>query len=255
MSIETTLAALPSISLADINAEAAMMTRIDRKYLLHLDELDAILAVLPPNTRALEIDERRIQAYATTYFDTPEQLSYRMTAQKRRRRFKVRQRVYLDSGLAFCEVKTRGPRGVTVKNRVPISAAEAQGEKIAEGARDFVAEELRYLPERVPKSLYPTISNTYRRATLRPPGVGRATIDVDLTWASGDRHLSGLDLAFIETKSGSSPSPLDRILWAQGHRPTRVSKFGTGLAALYPELPSNKWHRLLHTYFKETHHA
>ncbi|OHO61535.1 polyphosphate polymerase domain-containing protein [Corynebacterium sp. HMSC036D02] len=255
MSIDTRLAALPSISLTDINAEAAMMTRVDRKYLLRLDELDVVLAALPPTTRALEIGGRRLQAYATTYFDTPEQLSYRMTAQKRRRRFKVRQRVYVDSGLAFCEVKTRGPRGVTVKSRVPISAAEALSERLAEGARGFVAEELRHLPEWVPESLSPTVSNTYRRATLRPPGIGRATIDVDLTWTSDNRHLSGLDLAFIETKSGANPSPLDRILWSQGHRPTRVSKFGTGLAALYPELPSNKWHRLLNTYFKEPHYA
>ena len=36
-----------------------------------------------------------------------------------------------------------------------------------------------------------------------------------------------------------------------GHRPTRVSKFGTGMATMHPELPSNKWNRVINNYFKD----
>lgn len=255
MNLEESLSQLTPIRLDELNSEAAMMTRVDRKYLLRLADLKAVLSSLPPDTRALQIGGRRVQHYATTYFDTPDWLFYRMTAYKRRHRVKVRQRTYVDSDLAFCEVKARGPRGVTVKRRLPIELNEAQSASIAESAEDFVAAQLSSLPASVPKTLSPTLSNSYRRATLRQPGVGRATIDIDLSWSSHTRQLSGLDLAFIETKSGASPSCMDRILWASGHRPTKVSKFGTGLAALYPELPANKWHRVLHTYFKENHHA
>lgn len=49
----------------------------------------------------------------------------------------------------------------------------------------------------------------------------------------------------LETKSGSASGPLDRHLWAHGIRPSRISKFATGMAALCPELPANRWNRTL----------
>ena len=52
-------------------------------------------------------------------------------------------------------------------------------------------------------------------------------------------------MAIVESKTAGPPSPVDRILWSMGHRPVCVSKFGTGLAALYPELPANRWRRAL----------
>ena len=53
------------------------------------------------------------------------------------------------------------------------------------------------------------------------------------------------DVLVVETKSGSArPGPLDRRLWALGHRPTRISKYGTGLALLTPDLAGNRWHRV-----------
>ena len=45
-------------------------------------------------------------------------------------------------------------------------------------------------------------------------------------------------------------SALDRALWREGHRPLGISKFGTGTAALHPELPSNKWARVLRDPFR-----
>ena len=49
----------------------------------------------------------------------------------------------------------------------------------------------------------------------------------------------------LETKSGSTAGPLDRHLWANGIRPSRISKFATGMAALCPDLPANRWHSTL----------
>jgi hypothetical protein len=49
----------------------------------------------------------------------------------------------------------------------------------------------------------------------------------------------------IETKSPpGAAGPLDRRLWSLGHRPVRISKYGTGLALLTPDLPGNRWHRV-----------
>ena len=49
----------------------------------------------------------------------------------------------------------------------------------------------------------------------------------------------------VETKSATAgPGPLDRRLWELGHRPVRISKYGTGLALLTPDLQRNRWHRV-----------
>ena len=52
-------------------------------------------------------------------------------------------------------------------------------------------------------------------------------------------------MAIVETKSVGAPSAADRALWAIGCRPIRISKFGTSLAVLDPELPANRWTRAL----------
>jgi hypothetical protein len=41
----------------------------------------------------------------------------------------------------------------------------------------------------------------------------------------------------------------DEILRRLGVRPTSVSKYCVGVAALHPQLPSNPWHRTLRRYF------
>ena len=42
---------------------------------------------------------------------------------------------------------------------------------------------------------------------------------------------------------------IDRELWRRGHRPATVSKYGTGMTALHPSLPSNCWNRVLARHF------
>ncbi len=98
----------------------------------------------------------------------------------------------------------------------------------------------------------PTLVTRYDRTTLFiESSLSRATIDTDLSWEGGDGQiLRRPDLVIIETKSGSRTSEIDRLLWASGHRPVTISKFGTGLAAIRPALPSNKWARVLRRHFQ-----
>ena len=51
--------------------------------------------------------------------------------------------------------------------------------------------------------------------------------------------------AVVETKTDGRPCAADRLLWAVGYRPVRISKYGTGLAALDPDLPATPWRRVL----------
>lgn len=244
---------LTSISLDDLVAEAAMLTRVDRKYVLPRADVDAVVAQLDRRTKVLEIDGVRAQAYRSTYFDTPDLRSFHQAAHPRRRRFKIRTRLYADTGVAFLEVKARGARGVTVKDRIDYPVEACASKHLAPETREWLAERLAAAgqPHWVGDHLEPVLWGGYNRTTLLlPGGAGRGTIDTDLFWAdASDYGLDFPEIAVVETKSGSRPSLLDRQLWRHGYRPARISKFGTGMAALHPELPHNRWQRVLTSYF------
>lgn len=229
---------LAPIGLAELVERAALQTRVDRKYVVPLAAVGALLTALGSRARILEI-----------YFDTPELTSYLLTARRRRRRFKVRTRTYVDSSECWLEVKTRGSRGATVKRRRPY--ALHQRSDLAPG-RGFVDEILtqEQFPAGELAPLRPTLCTSYRRSTLFiPTAASRVTIDTDLTWQDGHRELSLSDLAVVETKAGSAASEVDRLLWRAGHRPARISKYATGLAALRPDLPATPWRRTLRRHF------
>lgn len=238
-----------TVGLDDLNANAALQTRVDRKYVLPRAEAELVLASLDPSTRVLEIDGVRALQYESVYFDTPDLLSYRMAATARRRRFKLRTRSYVDTAEAYLEMKTRGARSTTVKERLAYDMGQ-RGILTPEG-RQYADAALDGLGMRNHLDLWPTLITRYLRTTLYTPASGsRATVDTDLSWeVSAGSTLSAPELAIIETKSAQRIGEVDRALWARGHRPDRISKYGTGLAALRPDLPSNKWARVLRRHF------
>ncbi|MCP3990053.1 MAG: polyphosphate polymerase domain-containing protein [Actinomycetia bacterium] len=240
---------LTSISLQELNEVAALQTRVDRKYILTDFELIEMVDSLAPRLSTLDIDGNRSFTYQSVYFDTPELDCFRAAAHRRRRRFKVRTRTYCDAASTMLEVKTKGGRKVTVKQRQP-HRYEDRGDLDPAG-RAFIVGAADCTPT-VARSLIPVLITRYRRATLVDlDDIARLTIDADLL--SRDRHGCSLSLQnhyIIETKTAGPPSAADRWLWANGRRPEKVSKFGTSLAALNPGLPANKWHRTVNRYFR-----
>ena len=272
---------LASTGLTELNSAAGLLTRVDRKYLVPLERAQDLINGLTPDTRVLDIDGRRRFSYASTYFDTPGLEAFMLAARKRRRRFKVRTRTYLDTGLCFLEVKTRGARGTTVKRRMGYHPDDAS--RLTGPGRAFVAACLASTgvtgpaaAREIAAALRPVLATTYERTTLHlPDAEARATIDTTLTWqrltpgartraaavtASAPQALrparltaaindgepvAVADVAVVETKNPATPSPADRALWDAGHRPTRISKYATGMALLHPELPANRWYRTL----------
>jgi hypothetical protein len=244
-SAQEQLRLIEPISLDDLIAQAALQTRVDRKYVVRIAAVEVLLEQLPAGTRMLEIDGRRRFGYRSTYLDTPGRESFLGAGRSGRRRWKVRTRAYLDTGTTWLEVKTRGPRAATVKHRTQHPEVDATAGLTASG-RAFVAGRLG---PQVAAALEPTLVTAYRRSTLLlPASRSRVTIDVELAWTSvgpeGELHRPSL--AIIETKTGATPSEVDRLLWSHGVRPVRISKYGVGMAALHPDLPRLKWHRTLH---------
>lgn len=242
------LAERQPISLAELDASAALMSRIDRKYFVPSGLLTQLLADLDDEWRVLTIQSRRSFRYRTVYFDSPEFGFFRQHVQRRRHRFKVRTRLYTDSGECLLEVKSKGLRGRTLKQRITHDPQER--EQLDPRARAFAAS----VTDMDAEQLSPALESLYRRTTLSDAR-HRITLDSDLEWIGrrgGVHHaIDGPDDVLVETKSDAAAGPLDRMLLQHGIRPHSVSKYCLGASLLYPQLPGNDWARLRHRYWPE----
>jgi hypothetical protein len=228
-----TVDALAPISLADLDAIAALQVRNDRKYVVDETIVDLMLCELAGGLQILQIDGLRA-------FN--------------RRRFKVRTRTYEDSAKVTLEVKTKDGRGRTVKERLDYDIDNSS--RLTPEGRRFL--QMVLASSDVPVTdevlnetgLHPVLTTAYRRSTIVHETSGtRATIDSALVCTATDGRSTSLDAVIVESKSPTAAGPVDRWMWAHGHRPVKISKCSTGLAALYPELPSNKWRRTLDRHF------
>jgi hypothetical protein len=247
------LAGLAPIGLAELTEHAELQTRVDRKYVLPLAQAETLLPGISRGSRALDIDGVRLFRYRSVYFDTPDLISFHLAARRRRRRFKIRTRTYLDSHQCFLEIKTEGHRGGTVKSRLPYRCDDHDDVAPGRGFVDAVLADLT-MADHSALHLAPVLHTHYLRGTLYlPASRSRVTIDVDLSW-SDSRHaaLALPRVAIVETKTGAGASGVDRLLWSYGHRPVSISKYGTGLAALRPDLPATPWRRTLRRHFTVT---
>ena len=96
----------------------------------------------------------------------------------------------------------------------------------------------------------PVLRTLFQRSTLfLPETASRVTIDTELRWEDDRSRLRLPGLAIVEPKTGSTASRVDRLLWTGGYRPTRISKYATGMAALRPDLSATRWRRTLRRYF------
>ena len=280
----TSLADLPAVHLDELTDQAALQRRVDRKYVLPVAACVPLLADLGSRgAHVLEIEGRRTFGYDSVYLDTADLTCYLQAAHRRPRRFKVRTRTYVDSGQCWLEVKTRDRRGWTVKHRTAYDVRDRA--LLTTDGRLFVEQVLASagLGLDAGTTLDAALRSVYRRSTLHLPQTrSRVTLDTTLTFrglgptsprpgtaaasealtqgavtpeaASQEAATQGSvspeavtlpGYAVVETKTDGRPCAADRLLWADGYRPVRISKYGTGLAALDPDLPATPWRRVL----------
>jgi hypothetical protein len=225
------------VSLQALNAKAAMLERLDNKYVLQAPVLAAAAAELAGLFDVLEIDGRRSFTYETCYFDDPERRSYLDHHQGRRQRMKVRVRRYVDAALCFVEVKLKDKRGITVKKRMPYDPA-LYG-TLNDDALHHIEQAHQTLYGRpFQRPLEPVLTMQYRRITLvAHDGGERMTIDSGIRFSGlqrdgGDHQRSTDDGVFIvETKSAFGRGLADAVLRRHGQHPTNAcSKYCVGMS-------------------------
>jgi VTC domain len=235
---------------AGLEAADALLDRVDRKYVVSLDQLAALIDALRGTHAVLEIGGRRAFGYETTYFDTPELLAFHEHVQQRRRRFKCRARVYTDSGACTFEVKLKGPRGRTVKHRM---AYERERRRELSGpAAEFLRDCVRRAYGRVPDArLRASLVVSCTRMTLLGPGE-RVTCDFGLAFRApgGAGGRMGDDAVIVESKSATGAAAADRVLRDLGARPVeQCSKYCLGIALTHPGVRRNSLLPLLRRHF------
>lgn len=249
--VEGVIGPLPAIDLPTLESAVALLTRVDRKYVVPVSTFERLVVELDDDWCVLEIDGTRQFGYTSTYFDTADLHTYRAHLQRRRRRFKVRVRRYDDSDLCMLEVKRKGLRGITVKERT--SHPTAGHAELGPAGRAFVTNVVRGHAHLPAGPMHPVVTTSNRRATLASPaGRSRLTVDTDLCCGWGDARTSlRPGLVLLESKvEGRGPGPVDRILRALGERPLDISKYCVGVASLGLDVPDNPWRRTLRRYFE-----
>lgn len=222
-----------TISLDGLNAKAAMLERLDNKYIVPAARLLPAFARFADLFDVLEIEGKRAFTYATDYFDDARSGAYHDHHQGRRKRCKVRIRNYVDAGFSYLEVKLKDKRSVTIKKRM----------KLDRPTRDLCGHSLSFIDDchkemygtPLGRQLSPVIGMEYERITLvAKEGGERMTIDTRLAFraANAARDVAQ-DMFILETKSARGNGIADKILRAEHLHPTlHCSKFCVGMAAL-----------------------
>jgi VTC domain len=238
VSIESPLAGLPSVSLEQLDERASLLKRTDNKYLIDDDGLLRLLDALAGDHEVLEIDAHRQFAYASVYFDTAQLRCFEDHVQSRVPRFKIRTRLYRDTGHCVFEVKLKTGDGQTDKRQIEHRAGAI--DRLGEQAVTCLTEALRDAGIAPParNELAPSLSTQFTRFTLAPSaGSERLTCDRGIVLERADAGRARLreGMTVVETKSENGNSPADMALQRLGVKPSSMSKYRTGIALLAAE--------------------
>jgi hypothetical protein len=212
-----------SHSLAE-QSSAALMNRIDSKYLLPISEFSHLMHELSNNYSILSSGGNRIFNYQTTYFDNKERRFYLDHHNGKLNRYKVRFRRYVESDMGYMEIKFKNNKKRTIKQRIPMDCVLPNQLKV----NAFIKEILGYTDE-----FETALFVNYQRITLlNNISQERITIDLNLSFRNAaDQVQSIQDKVFIiEIKQDvkSLSSPCRKRLKILGYNDLNFSKYCIG---------------------------
>jgi hypothetical protein len=241
------------VSLAELNARASLLDRLENKYVVSAAGFADAMRALRDDFDVLAIDGETTFSYETIYYDTESLLAYRQHAQGKRRRFKIRCRRYVDSNLYFFEVKLKGSRGRTIKQRMLYDGTRHGQATLDDAATAFVRRcvEDTY-GEEFAEHLSAQLTMRYRRLTLvGRGGPERLTVDFGLEFvgSGGAEAWAPPETLVVEVKSRNGRGVGDSVLRSSGARGGTCSKYCVGLNLVRPNMRYNVFKQLLSTHF------
>ena len=110
------------ISLDELNARAALLSRVDNKYFVDFDTVEDLVDALRKHFVVLEIEDRRVFSYERSTSTAPSCRRTTPTCRAVAGASRLRSRRYVESDLNVFEVKLKGLRGNTDKRQLRIDA-------------------------------------------------------------------------------------------------------------------------------------
>lgn len=238
--LESILQQIEPISLQAMGS-VKLMNRVDSKFPTNMETLLRMAPLWREHFYVQENERQRIANYRSLYFDTPDALTYTMHHNRRLKRQKVRQRIYVESNIAFLEVKNKKNTGRTKKKRIQIPMEQWGDIYSAPESADFIREKVWVTDQ----PLSPRLENAFQRITLvNKAKTERITIDFGITFHN---HLSGCDadvsdLVIIEVKQdGSLHSRFKDILRDAHVQQKGLSKYCLGMLLTDEHLKYNRF--------------
>jgi hypothetical protein len=239
--IKSKINKMPSISLSEMDA-VALMKRTDTKFVIPLSKLDGLLDRISNQYCVLEVNNKRITTYSSQYFDTPEKRFYHDHHNGKINRLKVRIRKYVDSNIAFLEIKQKDGKGITTKSRTSIPDFETV----------LSSKSNRFIESITSQSLQlePSLYNDFKRITLVSNNLNeRATIDLNLSFALKESVKTFEKAVIIEVKQEgvNRNSPIIQALRNSREYPFSISKYCIGVLHHFQGIKYNRFKKKLIT--------
>ncbi len=220
---------------APINLEemdhVKLLDRIDTKYVINQDSLEGYLLALKDKYRVLSIDGILVHPYETLYYDTPDYRLFRMHQSGRQNRFKIRFRKYVNSDIAYFEIKSKNNTDRTIKKRVPV-------DRIFETLNGPLN---KFITSHTNGSFHeyvPVLRVFFNRITLvNILANERLTIDTDIRYASNGDEKNMERLVIIELKQEKLvDSSFVQLMEGVGQHKNYISKYCQGVVSMNKDL-------------------
>lgn len=237
--IESCIGDFTPVTLKQLDA-VQLQNRIDTKYVLTKAELLQLLQGIQHEQMVLEINDTRIFSYQTVYFDTEDYQFYRDHHNGCINRVKVRSREYVESHLYFYEIKRKLFGTRTDKQRIKVDKLF-----YAVPPEEYNLIEYKRLHD---KPIEQKLINKFNRITLtNKKFTERITIDLNIEFFVGEKHISLPNLSVIEVKQGKSDvfSNTIQVLKKLRIHETPFSKYAVGISLLEDNVKHNNFKPIL----------
>jgi len=230
-----------TISLTDLNS-VKLMSRIDTKFAAPSAKLITLLNQLKSNYKILSIDSNQLFPFSTSYYDTQDLSMYLKHHNGALNRHKIRERHYLNDGVAYLEIKFKNNKGRTIKKRIKRDRSSIG---FSETEKVFIEENTPYLSH----ALSLKVVVNYSRITLVNKSLNeKITIDFEINFSERNTNHELKNLIIIEVKQPfRTKTPAFIMLRELMVKSISLSKYCLGVNFLYPIVKKNNFKEKLVT--------
>ncbi len=238
--LNAVLQSLNPIDLAGLD-KVRLLSRVDTKAFMPARLLPELLDRIRDDYFVLDTANTRAATYHSLYYDTEDLQLYTLHHNRKLNRYKIRYRKYVESKLAFFEIKFKSNKGRTEKSRIRVDDIEHQ---FGEAALDLLKENTNL---EVPK-LIPKLWINFNRITLAAKNFDeRITFDLGLHFKMGDSFTDYGQIVICEIKQGKfsrDSSVLSAMKQLDVH-PRKLSKYCLGVVSTYNHVKKNRFKKKL----------